>query len=126
MQRNIKNSRLVQSTIDNIIADKSESVIWKDFLLSKKREIDRMYQDYLRDLAFEKLRGSKEILSQSTEDMPFTTRVKAILIANGITDVKTLISHSYMELSRFDNLGRVSLEEIEEYVEKIGFHLEYR
>lgn len=123
MRRRIKNSRLVQSTIDSIIAERSSSAVWSDFLKSKEDEIELLYQDYLRNLAFARLKGSDEILGQQTDDMPFTKRVKAILIANGINDVRTLISHSYMDLSKIESLGSVSLCEIEEYIRRIGFHL---
>ncbi len=123
MSRRINNSPLVQKTINAIVAEKTESTIWEEFLQLRRDEIETMFQNYLRDLAFERLKGSKEILSQTTEDMPFTTKVKAVLIANGITDVKSLISHSYMDLSHLNNLGRVSLQEIEDYVKKVGFSL---
>lgn len=123
MARKITNNPLIQRTINQILTKKGESTVWKEFLENRKEEVDALYQDYLRDLAYSKLKGSEAILNQSIEELPFDSRAKNILIGQGIFTVRDLITYSSMDLSHINCLGRVSLRDIEDYIERVGLSL---
>ena len=123
MARKIKNSPLVQRTIDLIVSEKGNQVLWKEFLIKRKEDIDALYQDYLRDLAYKELKGSEAILNQAIDELPFDSRAKNLLKSKGILSVRELIQYSNMDLSHINSLGRVSLQEIEDYLGKVGLQL---
>ena len=123
MARKIRNSPLVQRTINHIVSEKGNPVLWKEFLMSRKEDIDALYQDFLRDLAYQELKGSDAILNQAIDDLPFDSRARNLLMSKGIRTVRELIRYSSIDLSHINSLGRVSLQEIEDYLEKVGLQL---
>lgn len=123
MAYRIKNSKLIQHTIDQIISERGKSQVWKDFLDCRKEEVESLYQDYLRDLAYERLKCSDAILNQLVNDLPLNSRAKNVLIGHGINTVRDLIQYSFMDLAHFNSLGQITLHEIENYLEKVGLRL---
>lgn len=123
MARKITNSPLIQRTINQILSKKGENTVWKEFLENRKEEVDALYQDYLRDLAYDKLKGSEAILNQPIEELPFDSRARNKLIGEGILTVRDLVQYSSMDLSHINCLGRVSLRDIEDYIERVGLSL---
>ena len=123
MVRKIKNSKLIQNTIEQIVSEKGKSQVWKDFIDCRQEEVEALYQDYLRDLAYERLKGTDAIRNQSIDELPLDSRAKNLLIGQGINTVRDLIQYSFMDISHFNSLGRITLQEIEDYLKKVGLEL---
>lgn len=123
MTRRFNPGVLIQSTIAEIRKEKNDSQLWEDFMQSKAELLDDLFQDYLIELAYHKLHGSKAVLSQSVIDLPIPSHAKNILITNGITTVRELISHSVFELSHLPGFGQKSLSIIIDYLTRVGFEL---
>ncbi len=123
MTRRFNPGALIQSTIAEIRKGKSDSQLWDDFMLSKAELLDDLFQDYLIELAYNKLHGSEAVLSQSVIDLPIPSHAKNILTSNGITTVRELIGHSVFDLSHLPGFGQKSLSIIIDYLSRVGFEL---
>lgn len=123
MVRRINPGALVQSTIAEIRKEKSDSQLWKDFMLAREDILNELYQDYLMNLAYERLYGSETILSLSVMELPIPSHAKNILKSNGMMTVRELIKHSFTDLSQLQGLGQTSLRIIIDYLSRVGFEL---
>lgn len=123
MAQRFKPGKLIQSTIDSIRAEKSDSQLWKDFRVAKADDIENLYQDYLTNQAYKRLRGSGLVLSQSVLELPIPSHARNILKKNGIDTVEDLIKHSSRELFHLSGFGQKSLDIIEDYLSRVGFEL---
>ena len=123
MTRRFNPGVLIQSTIAEIRKEKSESQLWEDFMLSKAEVLDDLFQEYLTELAYNKLHGSETVLSQPVIDLPIPSHAKNILTSNGISTVRELICHSVFDLSHLPGFGQKSLSIIIDYLSQVGFEL---
>lgn len=89
-----KPGKLIQSTIDSIRAEKSESQLWKEFMAAEAGAIEDLFQEYLTNQAYKRLRGSGLVLSQSVLKLPIPSHARNILKKNGIDTVGDWLSIS--------------------------------
>ena len=114
---------LVQDTIDAILKENTPEKVKRDFNIKCHDQIDALYQNYLFELACEKLKGDRRIMIQQVDDMPFSVKVKNILKTNGIKDMTDLVNCSYGGLNRMGGLGQISAKEIEHYLAMLGLQI---
>lgn len=123
MAQRFKPGKLIQLTIDSIRAEKDESQLWKEFMAVEASAIEDLFQEYLTNQAYKRLRGSVLVLSQSVLELPIPSHARNILKKNGIDTVGELIKYSSPELSHLPGFGQKSLDIIEDYLSRVGFEL---
>ena len=123
MAQRFKPGELIQKTIDQIREEQSRAQLWESFLSDNASMLEELFQEYLTNLAYSRLRGSELVLNQSVMELPIPSHTKNILKKQGIEAVRDLVRYSSIELSHLPGFGQKSVVIIEDYLSRVGFRL---
>lgn len=123
MAQRFKPGELVQTTIDKIREEKSRAQLWESFLSDNATMLEGLFQEYLTNLAYSRLRGSELVLNQSVMELPVPSHARNILKKQGIETVRDMVQYSSIELSHLPGFGQKSVVIIEDYLARVGFQL---
>ena len=91
----------------------------KRFQEDYKKELDKLWELFLFDVAIEEATKKHPILLTPLEDTPLSGRAKNILRAADVKNVAGIAIYSASELKMFRNMGKATLAEIEDYLKEV-------
>lgn len=81
-------------------------------------------RDYLRQIKAE-IDGQKVVTIDRIRDQDLSIRLSERLILNGIGTVEDLAKHTKKDLLKIRGLGKKSIIEVEDLLEKFGYKMRY-
>ena len=91
----------------------------KRFQEDYKKELDKLWELFLFDVAIEKAAKKYPKLMTPLEETPLSGRAKNILRAADVKNVAGIAIYSPSELKMFRNMGKATLAEIEDYLKEV-------
>ena len=91
----------------------------KRFQEDYKKELDKLWELFLFDVAIEKAAKKYPKLTTPLEETPLSGRAKNILRAADVKNVAGIAIYSPSELKMFRNMGKATLAEIEDYLKEV-------
>lgn len=100
-----------------------DEALFKRFVKRYADRLDELWADFLQEEAYERLLARSPGLRTMIRHTTLSNRTKAALERDGIETVGHLAQYSLQEISVFRGIGKKAREEINEYLERIGFGL---
>lgn len=91
----------------------------KRFQEDHKKELDRMWELFLEDVAIERATLEHPKLLTKLEDTPLSDRTKKLLMMMDVKDVKGIAIYSPQEMRMFRGMGNATVQVIVDYVKGV-------
>lgn len=119
MKKIVPQDAFIAPFLEKQTVDETDPKLKELFIERNRPELERMWRDFLNDYAMEKIAEEHPLLLKKIEDTPLSVRAKNVLREIDIKTVADISVYSLSELIVFRDMGKKTLQEIEDYMKEV-------